>query len=123
MSQATDTLTMTPPGRPGGIAVSSRTYHGVTRSQIVQRAWQLAKLNRGNIHTSVRGQIGRWISHAWQEARDGHTENWTFLSADHEARSLEHQLTRLEFDNRRSAAHYSLMADADPRPLRTWSED
>ena len=87
-----------------------KTYHGLSRSQIMKRAWQLAKLNRGNIHTSTRDKIGRWISHAWQEAREGQTENWTFLSVEHEARSLEHQLTTLEFDDRRSAAHYSLMA-------------
>ena len=102
MFQANDSHSTTPSGSSAGIAVSSKTYHGVTRSQIMKRAWQLAKLNRGNIHTSVRDQIGRWISHAWQEARDGQTENWTFLSAEHEARSLEHQLTTLEFDDRRS---------------------
>ena len=71
MSQAADTLTTISSGRPAGIAVSSKTYHGVTRSQIMKRAWQLAKLNRGNIHTSVRDQLGHWISPAWAEAREG----------------------------------------------------
>ena len=85
MHQATVTLITTPSGQLAGIAVSSKTYHGVTRSQIMKRAWQPAKFNRDNIHSSIRDQLGRWISHA---CREGQTENWTFLSAEHEARSL-----------------------------------
>ena len=85
MFQANDSHSTTPSGSSAGIAVSSKTYHGVTRSQIMKRAWQSAKLNRDNIHSSIRDQLGRWISHA---CREGQTENWTFLSAEHEARSL-----------------------------------
>ena len=85
MSQANDSHSTTPPGSCAGIAVSSKTYHGVTRSQIMKRAWQPAKLNHDNIHSSIRDQLGRWISHP---CRGGQTENLTFLFAEHEARSL-----------------------------------
>jgi hypothetical protein len=46
---------------------------------------------------------------AWDEARRGETENWAFLSPEHEARCLERQLVTLQHDDRRTSAHYALM--------------
>lgn len=110
MSQANDTPITTPADAPAGSAVPIKSYNGVTRSQIMKRAWQLAKLNKGKSSSTGREQIGLWISHAWKEAREGRTDNWTFLSPEHEARCIEHQLVVLQNDDRRSPAHYTLMA-------------
>ena len=82
----------------------AKIYHGMTRSQIMQRAWQLAKLNKRSMNDSGRKQLGRWISLAWQEAREGNTNNWTFLSAAHEARSIERQLVQHEMEPSRNSA-------------------
>jgi hypothetical protein len=87
----------------------ANTYHGLTRSQIMRRAWQLAHLNNPTSKVRARQSFGRWSSHAWKEARESRTENWTFLSAEHEARNLEHQLVTLQYDDRRTQAHYALM--------------
>jgi hypothetical protein len=87
----------------------ANTYHGLTRSQIMRRAWQLAHLNNPTSKARVCQSLGRSISHAWQEAREGRTDNWTFLSAEREARCLEHQLVTLQYDDRRTEAHYALM--------------
>jgi len=43
------------------------------------------------------------------EARRGDAGNWTFLSPAHEARALERQLVTLQYDDRRTRAHYALM--------------
>ena len=37
------------------------------------------------------------------------TENWTFLSPEHEARCIEKELVTLQYDDRRTDAHYALM--------------
>ena len=87
----------------------AQTFHGLTRSQIMRRAWQLAHLNNPTSKARARQSLGRWISMAWDQARRGDTEHWTFLSAEHEARCLEHQLVTLQYDDRRSRAHYALM--------------
>jgi hypothetical protein len=87
----------------------ANTYHALARSQIMRRAWQLAHLNNPTRKDKRREQFGRWMRHAWDEARRGHTDNWTFLSPEHEARCLEHQLVTLQYDDRRSLAHYALM--------------
>jgi anaerobic selenocysteine-containing dehydrogenase len=83
----------------------ANTYHGLTRSQIMRRAWQLARLNRPNAKTGLRAS-SQWQTMAWDEARNGQTERWSFLSAEHEARSvarsIERQLTVLTYADRRT---------------------
>jgi hypothetical protein len=124
MFQAEDTHTTTAPGTPAGSAVSPRNKapkHSVTRSQVMTRAWQLAALNNPTRKDKRREQLSRWMKHAWGEARRGDTENWTFLSPEHEARCLERQLITLEYDDQRTRAHYALMDSlrASIRALRT----
>lgn len=96
MFQADDSHTTTPPCLPLGSALSilaPKPKYGVTRSQVMKRAWQLAKLNRRTANESGRENIGQWMRLAWDEARRGDTEHWTFLSAEHAARAVERQLT------------------------------
>jgi hypothetical protein len=112
MFQADDVHTTTAPRTLAGSAASTPTKapkYGVTRSQVMKRAWQLAALNSPTRKDRRREQLGRWMRHAWDEARRGDTENWTFLSAEHEARCLEHRLVTLQYDDRRTEAHYALM--------------
>jgi hypothetical protein len=82
----------------------ANTYHALARSQIMRRTWQLAHLNNPTRKDKRREQFGRWMRHAWDEARRGHTDNWTFLSPEHEARCLEYQLVTLRYDDRRTEA-------------------
>jgi len=88
----------------------TQTFYGLTRSQIMRRAWQLARLNRPNGKTSVRQSLGRWIAYAWAEARNGKTDSWSFLSAEHEALAIERQLTVLTFADRRTPEMQRQMA-------------
>jgi hypothetical protein len=67
--------------------------YGVTRSQVMKRAWMLAKLNRRTANETGRERLGQYMRMAWVEARHGETEHWTFLSAEHAARAVERQLT------------------------------
>lgn len=67
-------------------------FHGLTRSQIMRRAWQLAHLNSPTSKARARQSLGRFISTAWKEAREGRTDYWTFLSAEHEVRAVQDQL-------------------------------
>jgi hypothetical protein len=56
MFQGDDNHTTTPATSPASVAVSTlspKTKYVVTRSQVMKRAWQLAKLNRGNSTTQV----------------------------------------------------------------------
>ena len=85
-------------------------FQGITRGQIMLRAWQLARLNRKTMTASLRIDFGRWLSHAWKEAREARTDNWSFLSPEHEIRSLEHQFVTLEQDDRRTDGMRKLMA-------------
>jgi hypothetical protein len=94
--------------QPAGL-VNLQPKYSVTRSQVMKRAWQLAKLNRGNVNNTGRERLGQYMRMAWDEARRGETENWTFLSPEHKARCLERQLVTLQYDDRRSSAHYALM--------------
>jgi hypothetical protein len=75
------------------------TYHGLTRSQIMRRAWQLANLNNPTNKIRARQSLGRWMAYAWKEARDSRTANWSFLSAEHAARAVEDQLTAVRMGN------------------------
>jgi hypothetical protein len=112
MFQADNVHTTTAPRTPVGSAASitpKAPKYGVTRSQVMKRAWQLAALNNPIRKKKRHEQFGRWMRHAWDEARRGRTDNWTFLSPEHEARCLEHQLVTLQYDDRRSLAHYALM--------------
>jgi hypothetical protein len=88
--------------------LSPKPKYAVTRSQVMKRAWQLAKLNRGNVNNTGRERLGQYMRMAWDEARRGETENWTFLSPEHEARCLVRQLVTLQYDDRRTSAHYAL---------------
>ena len=58
----------------------------------------MAKLNKGKAANTGREEIGRWISHAWTEAREGRTENWSFLSPAHEARLIEQRIVQEEME-------------------------
>ena len=112
MFQADDNHTTTPPSSPASAAVSilsPKPKYAVIRSQVMKRAWQLAKLNRGNVNNTGRERLGQYMRMAWDEARRGETENWTFLSPEHEARCLVRQLVTLQYDDRRTSAHYALM--------------
>jgi hypothetical protein len=98
MFQGDDNHTTTPPSSPASVAVSTlspKPKYSVTRSQVMKRAWQLAKLNRGNVNNTGRERLGQYMRMAWGEARRGETKNWTFLSPEHEARCLERQLITL----------------------------
>jgi hypothetical protein len=90
-------------------AASFQSKHGIRRSQVMRRAWQLAALDSATRKDRRREQLGRWMRQAWAEVRRGDTEQWSFLSLEHEARALEHQLTTLQYDDRRTEAHYALM--------------
>jgi hypothetical protein len=123
MFQADDshtTITSEPPAR----AIIHPPKYGVTRSQVMTRAWQLAKLNRRTANESGRERLGEFMRMAWGEARRNDTENWTFLSPKHEARCLERQLVTLQYDDRRTQAHYGLMDSlrASISSLRATSE-
>jgi hypothetical protein len=112
MFQADNSHTTTLPSAPAGSAASLTSKapkYGVTRSQVMKRAWQLAALNNPTRKAKRREQLGRWMRHAWDEARRGDTENWTFLSPEHEARCIEKELVTLQYDDRRTDAHYALM--------------
>jgi hypothetical protein len=112
MFQGDDNHTKTPATSPASVAVSTlspKPKYSVTRSQVMKRAWQLAKLNRGNVNNTGRESLGQYMRMAWDEARRGETENWAFLSPEHEARCLERQLVTLQHDDRRTSAHYALM--------------
>jgi hypothetical protein len=112
MFQAAATLSTAVLCVPVGSAAFTPTKaskYGVTRSQVMKRAWQLAALNNPIRKDRRRKQLGRWMRHAWDEARRGDAENWTFRSPEHEARCLESQLVTLQHDDRRSRAHYALM--------------
>jgi anaerobic selenocysteine-containing dehydrogenase len=87
----------------------AKTYHGLTRSQIMRRAWQLARLNNPTVKTGLRA-ASQWQTMAWDEARNGNTERWSFLSAEHEARAIERQLTVLTFADRRTPEMQRQMA-------------
>ena len=63
----------------------------------MQRAWQLANLNRSTTSESSRAKLGWAMSYAWKEAREGRTEHWDFLSPAHEAFSIEREITALEW--------------------------
>jgi hypothetical protein len=91
--------------------MAQKTYYGLTCSQIMRRAWQLAKLNRGTVNSTGRENLGKWISYAWAEAQRGETENWDFLSAEHEAHAVERQLTAVSMghgSDRFSGVNFSL---------------
>ncbi|BAQ18310.1 hypothetical protein [Methyloceanibacter caenitepidi] len=45
---------------------------------------------------SPRKEFGKWLSHAWKEAKEDRTENWTFLSAEREIKALGLALTCIE---------------------------
>jgi hypothetical protein len=112
MFQADNVHTTTAPRTPVGSAASltpKAPKYGVTRRQIMKRALQLAALNNPTRKAKRREQLGRWMRHAWDEARRGDTENWTFLSPEHEARCIEKELVTLQYDDRRTDAHYALM--------------
>lgn len=83
--------------------------YGITRSQVMKRAWQLAALNNPVHKHKRRAQLGQWMKMAWAEARRGDTERWSFLSPEQEARALERQLVTLEYADRHTEAHYTLM--------------
>ena len=57
------------------MAITSTVY-GVTRSQLMARAWQLARFNRRTATSSLKDGFGRWLSAAWAEAREGNTAFW-----------------------------------------------
>lgn len=80
-------------------AVLPKTKYSVTRSQVMKRAWQLAKLNRRTANETGRERLGYYMRMAWDEARRGDTE----------ARALERQLVTVQYDDRRTQAHYTLM--------------
>lgn len=86
----------------------TQTFYGLTRSQIMRRAWQLATLNRPS-NTPLRS-AGRWQVMAWREARAGETQRWSFLSAEHEARAIERQLTVLTYADRHTPEMQRQMA-------------
>jgi hypothetical protein len=110
MFQAADSHTTIASEPPVGAASSSpQIKYGVTRSQVMKRAGQLAAINNPTRKDRRRAELGRWMKYAWDEARRGDTENWTFLSPEHEAQCLEHQLVTLQYDDRRTEAHYALM--------------
>jgi hypothetical protein len=110
MFQAANIHTTTASEPPlGAPSASLKIEYGVTRSQMMKRAWQLAALNNPTRKDQRREHLGRWMRHAWAEAGRGETERWSFLSPEHEARALEHQLTTLQYDDRRTEAHYALM--------------
>jgi hypothetical protein len=110
MFQAADSHTIIASEPPlGAHSASLKIKYGVTRSQVMKRAWQLAALNNPTCKDQRREQLGRWMRHAWAEARRGETERWSFLSPEHEARVLERQLVTLQYDDRRTEAHYALM--------------
>ena len=95
MFQADDSHTTIASEPPAELATSPKPKYGVTRSHVMKRAWQLAKLNRGNVNNTGRERLGQYMRMAWNEARRRETENWTFLSPEHKARCLERQLITL----------------------------
>jgi hypothetical protein len=64
MFQATDTYNTTPSEPPAG-SVARPPKYNVTRSQVMKRAWQLAKLNRRTAHDSGRERLGQYMRMAW----------------------------------------------------------
>ena len=99
MFQANKTHTTTVPGTLSRSAVSptKTPKYGVTRSQVMMRAWMLAKLNRHTTSESSRTKLGWAMSYAWKEAREGRTEHWDFLSSAHAAFAIEREITALEW--------------------------
>jgi hypothetical protein len=67
--------------------------YDVTRSQVMKRAWMLAKLNRRSAKETGRERLGHYMRLAWDEAPRGDTEHWTFPTTEHAARAVERQLT------------------------------
>jgi hypothetical protein len=89
--------------------------HGVNKSQLMSRAWQLARLNRRAVTVSLKINFGRWLSAAWAEAKEGRTEFWA-MNDSPKAR------LQLEIDCLKAKDHWTLtdyqVADTLERQLR-----
>jgi hypothetical protein len=51
----------------------------VSRSDVMRRAWELARMNRKSANVKVR-MTAKWLKMAWSEARTGETQAWLWLN-------------------------------------------
>jgi hypothetical protein len=79
----------------------------VTRSQLMTRAWQLARLNRRTATSSLKVDFGRWLSQAWAEARTGNLTFWPQNFGRREA--LQADIASLAAKDHWDLADYPLM--------------
>lgn len=84
-------------------------------SQIMSRAWQLARLNRRTASASLKLNFGRWLSLAWAEARNGNTALWPVNFSRRDA--LQHEIASLKAKDHWTLADYQV-ADTLERQLR-----
>lgn len=83
------------------------TVFGVTRAQIMRRAWQLAKMNRQCFDHSGAEHFTHWLRFAWREARTGQTKFWQPLPL---VEQLRRSIIELDMKDRWSKADYAYRA-------------
>ena len=88
----------------GAGTTANSPVHDVTRSQLISRAWRLARLNRRSLDISIKVDFGRWLRAAWAEAREGRTHSWPIPSE--RAARLRVDLICLEHKERLDRADY-----------------
>ena len=81
--------------------------YGVTKSQLMTRAWELARRTRRTLAASLKTDFGRWLAFAWAEAREGELQFWP-MNANPRA-SLQHEIDCLNGKDRWSADDYQIM--------------
>jgi hypothetical protein len=91
-----------------GTSAKPRVF-GVTRSQLMARAWQLARFNKRAATSSLKDGFGRWLSAAWAEAREGNTAFWSVHFSRRDA--LQAEIDCLGAKDRWSDADYQTMHD------------
>jgi hypothetical protein len=93
--------------RQVGPQMTTKLRCTVTRSQLMSRAWQLARLNRRTATSSLKHDFGRWLSQAWAEARTGNLTFWPQNFGRREA--LQVEINSLAAKDRWDLADYPLM--------------
>src|SRR5688572_26023788 len=87
---------------------TNQLSYGVTRSQLMSRAWHLARFNKRTATSSLKDGFGRWLSAAWAEAREGNTAFWPVNFTRRNA--LQAEIASLNAKDTWDRSDYPLMA-------------
>jgi hypothetical protein len=88
--------------------VTNKIVFGVTKSQLMTRAWQLARFNKRTATSSLRDGFGRWLSAAWAETREGNTAFWPVNYSRRDV--LQAEIASLNAKDTWDRSDYPLMA-------------